>query len=539
MAGAAMTPVEAAERHGEETVRAAARAALWRAGDPRYFLHVGQRDAFAAMLGSPIRRFVLVTGRRWGKSRLMAWICALFIAIRLRHCAGVTTWPAYLRGSWLLRDATRTRAPARVVYAAPTRTMVAEFIDPHFRLLAEQLPEDLRPARSPMGWQWPDGSRVVLGGCEDTRKADRLRGPEADLAVIDEGGFIPILGYVAKSVVGPQLWETRGRMLMPSTPPEGADHEFVDLYAEARSLGATFHARTADAPHITAEALAEAIADAGGEESADWQREGEARIIRDPREAVFPEWPQLVQGEPHPYIAEHPRPEHFIPIVIGDAGYVDLTVVLFGYHDFAADLDVIEDEVVLRHSTSEQIDRAVRAREAALWPDHEVSLRAIDASPQVRADLSSARYQSITPQEPPTPWDVVVGHPGAIADGPAPIYWQPVRKDDLHAAVNALRVRIARGKLRVHTRCQTLVAHLEHARWNRTRTEFARPQAAEHHYDAAAAAVYMCRMIDRAASPYGARRRPEGVAADDWYTVPAREQRIPFTPRMPRPTRTR
>lgn len=528
-----MSPEEVAQRHGPAAVRQAARHALWRAADPRYMLHTGQLDAVSAIASAPARRFVLCTGRRWGKSRCMVWLACVLIALRIMHRAGVSRWPAWLEGTRLLEVATRTTAPARVVYAAPTAGMVAEFVEPHLRLMAEHAPPELRPTPHAGSWRWPDGSRLVVSGCEDRRKADRLRGPEADMGIIDEGGFIPILDYVVRSVVGPQLWETRGQLLLPSTPPESSDHEFVGLLAEAEMLGASYRARTADAPHITPAMLEEAIADAGGADSLDWLREGEAMIVRDPRQAMFPEWPETRPGEPHPFVAEHYRPEHYRPVVVGDHGYVDLCVILFGYYDVSDDLDVIEDELVMSHATSVAIDAAVRRKEAELWPDREPVLRAVDATPQVRADMSNARYQSTRPSgEVLTPWDVIEG-----ADAPTEpevLYWQPVRKDDLHAAVNAARLRIARRRIVVHPRCVTVRSHVEYARWNAQRTALARPDTADHHYDGAAALVYFVRSLDRSTNPVPAvSRRPATVAPEDWYEAPRREHRA-FEPRRRR-----
>lgn len=431
-----------------ELIRAA-RHAAWRAGDLSYLLHDGQREARAVLRQAIARGLdpVLNTGRQWGKSRL-------FSAMAAEHCLEVPG--------------------ARVPYAAPTSKQVDEFITPHWLRMADHAPDERRPVSKDGDWVFPNGSRVVISGCEDRRKADRLRGPRATMAILDEAGFVPIADYVAQSVLGWQLATTGGPLLRSSTPPEQPDHPFVDWVAEAKSKGAYYHATVFDAPHITPEMRAKLIERCGGEDTVAWRREGLAEIIVDPQQVVLPEWGEQC-------IEARPRPAYYLPHVVGDLGYVDLTVVLFGYYDFEAAVDVIEDELVFSHTRSDEIRQAVAEKERALFGKLRVHRRRIDAQPIVRADLSRDLAQDDESQ-----------------------HWQSPRKDDLHAAVNALRVRLSLGKVRVHPRCATTIAHAAFARWNRGRTDFERPAQGGHHYDGAAALVYYARELDRTSNPFPA-----------------------------------
>lgn len=480
----------ARELHGRADAWRAACVGLWRVGDLSYLLHEGQQQCLLRIGdAASTRRFVINVGRRWGKSRLMVVIANWLIVLRILYRRGVSE--AALRAvapGWLVDAALRTKRPARVVYAAPTAGMVAEFIEPHMRLLCDHAPPELRPAYNSISgtWIWPSGDKLVVRGCEDRKKADRLRGAEADMGIVDEGGFIPCLDYVVRSVVGPQLWETRGRMLLPSTPPESPDHPFVELVQEAEAAGAYYHATTASAPHMTPQMLAAAIEDAGGEHTVAWQREGEARIIVDPQQVVVPEW----EGASPVVVAEHERPEHFLPHVVGDLGYVDMTVIAFGYYDFKHGLDVVERELVLRHTTSAKIDAEVAAIEAELWPGLEVHRRHIDAQPITRADMARGGFGA----------DREVGEDGEDGE-----FWQPVRKDEREAAINAMRLRVGRRQLRVDPRCTTIIAHARYGRWNARRTDFERPDGGEHHYDGLAALVYFTRMLDRQTNPFPER----------------------------------
>lgn len=495
-AAPAISVDDAIAQYGEEAVRRSARHALWRAGDLSYLLHAGQLACLERMGATETRRFLLNIGRRWGKSRLMCVVAVWLAVLRILHRSGVDIEASRAPG-WLVRAALRTKRPTRVVYAAPTAGMVAEFIEPHMRLLCDHAPPELCPALNGMTgtWSWPDGDKIVVRGCEDSKKADRLRGSEADMGIVDEGGFIPILDYVVRSVVGPQLWETRGRMLLPSTPPESPDHPFVGLVAEAEAAGAYFHATTADAPHITPQMLASAIEDAGGPDTIAWKREGLAQILVDPQQTVLPEFSEHADV----IVQEHERPEHFQPHVIGDAGFTDLDVLAFGYYDFKADIDVIEDEVVLQHARSDLLDAKVAAKERELWDGMKVHRRRIDAMPKVRADMSREEWQAEDPE-----------------DGVR--HWNPVSRDGgermgrMRASANAARVRVQRGRVRVHPRCATIIAHAKYARWAPNRRDFVRPDDGSHHYDGCAAFLYFLRDLDRASNPYP--KLPPGVTRD-------------------------
>jgi hypothetical protein len=456
--------------HSEQDLSTIAKHSYWREGDLGYLLHPGQLAA-RAMIREAITRGVdplLNTARQWGKSRLLC-------AIAAEHCLSVPG--------------------ARVPYAAPTSKQVDEFITPHWERMRADAPPELKPERKGDDWHFPNGSRVVISGCEDIKKADRLRGPRATMAIFDEMGFVPIAEYVARSVLGWQLATTGGVLLQSSTPPEQPDHPFVDYVARAQAARAYYHATVYDAPHITDAMRAILIERCGGVDTVAFMREGLAEILVDPQQVLLPEWADDV------HVREWPRPDYYLPHVVGDLGYVDLTVVLFGLYDFERHVDVIEDELVVSHSRSDEIRAAVAKREAELWGERRVHRRRMDAPPIVRADLSREH----DPEDPDQ-------------------HWAAPRKDDLHAAVNALRVRLSPqpAKLVVHPRCLTTIAHARFARWNRQRTDFERPAGGGHHYDGAAALVYFHRELDRATNPFPIYA--PGVTASSHHLRPVRTQ---------------
>lgn len=505
---------EARRLLGPEAAQRAARHALWRRGDLTYLLHKGrdpddpvvrryvperirartrrgQIDAHRAIARARAEgadTFVVKTGRQYGKS-------LYFVVESATMC---------------VRSIIDKTEPTRIPYAAPSGKQVDEFITPHFRLLQQHAPPELRPEyESKSGsWVFPNGSRIVVAGCEDQAKAERLRGPRAHMAIVDEAGFIPIVDYVIESVLGWQLATTGGLMLVSSTPPVSLDHPFVALWETAKALGWAFESTTPEAPHMTPELIDKAIRRCGGEHTVAWKREGLGELISDPDKTVLPEF-----SEHHDLVVrEWPRPEYFLPHVIGDGGFEDLSVYAFGYYDFKEDIDVIEDEVVMRRARSDQIDAKIAAKERELWGDMKVHRRRVDAPAQVRADMSREEWQSQADSD----------------EERDARHWQPVTKPtakrigSMQSGANHARVRIQDGRVAVHPRCKTIIAHAQSARWNRQRDSFERVKDSQgdplHHYDGAATLIYFIRDLDHR-NPYPAI--PPGVTADDHFIPPA------------------
>lgn len=441
------TPAQLAQLRadlGPEGYRRTMAAACWRAGNLSYSLNAPQLELRTLWYAQSARRIVAKWARRVGKTRT---------------CSALA-FESALRGP-----------NRRILYAAQTQSAVREFVTPHFLGLAADAPDDMRPDLVANEMRFRNGSRIVLQGCEDQVKADRLRGPAAHDAFIDEGGFIPILDYVIKSVVRPQLSTTKGRMLLASSPPEAPDHAFEAFAIEAEAKGAFMRRDVYDAPHLTSEEIAEWRADVGGEDSIAWMREGLAMSVTDPTRAVLPEFSQHEKA----CVQEVEAPTHFHPLIVGDLGYVDMTVIAFGWHDFERDVLVVADELALRRPTSDVVQREAAKVAQRLWGDRKPLIRKLDGPPITVADI--ARLES-----------------AELEDG-SPERWRTVFNGDLGAAVNALRLQIKRGRIVLHPRCRTLIAHARSARWNAARTSFERIQTDEgqHHYDGAAALVYFAR----------------------------------------------
>lgn len=456
-----MTEEELIALRGEAAVSVAAQHALWRVGNLTWLLDAGQLEARAMLLSGRARRYVLAWARRRGKTWFaVEWAFEVCLAI----------------------------AGARVPYAAPTGKMVEDFVVPIAVLFANTAPRDIRPEVIAGEIRFHNGSFIPMEGCEDRKKADRLRGSTAQAGVVDEGGFIPILDYVVKDVLLPQTLTTDGILLLSSSPPTTPAHPFTTFASEAERRNAYMHLDVYSNPRLTPRQIAEYCEEAGGPRSATWLREGLALFVTDPKKAIVPEFSQQgVDGvlNEAAIVQIVPRPTHFDAYVVGDLGYVDLTVILFAYWHFELALIVVEDELVLERATSATIQQGVTTLEHQLWgpgPDGRPlarnTSRVIDAPPITRADMSSLQPDAQTAHD-----------------------WDPARKVDKAAGVNALRLDVQRRVLRIHPRCRTLIAHLRHGTWNERRTDFARSEGLGHN-DGVAAATYLSRAVDRNLNPF-------------------------------------
>jgi hypothetical protein len=427
--------------------RAAIVGELWRRGTLRKVggLHSDQQLIHAQYSSTLGRVFVLCCSRRWGKSML----CCLLAL----ECALST-------------------AGAQVRYAAPTGKMARRIVVPHMRKLLAQCPADLRPrfAAQDLTWTFPNGSEIVLAGC-DNGNAENLRGTSMNLGIVDEGGFIDDLDYVITSILLPQTMTTGGRIFIASSPARTPTHAFTTICLRAEAEGRYAHRTIHDAPHITPALIAEFMAECGGEDTTDWLREYLAQTVVDESIAVLPEFtPNAVS-----IVQERERPPFFHCLVSIDGGFEDLAFALFGYHDFGEDVLYVEDERVWHRQNSGTVSTDIKAAEAGLWGTKRPEFRVFDADATVRNDMNTMHDLSC----------------------------RLPRKDDKFAQVNALRVALKTGRIRIHPRCKALIAHCKGAIWNKGRTSFERADGFGH-YDGVDALVYMWRHTDRQANPYPA-----------------------------------
>lgn len=416
------------------------------------------------------RRFVFMCGRRWGKTRF-------FVTDAFEFCL---------------------RNPGAVIpYAALTLESAKAFVIPEATRLIGFAPEDDKPEIVDGDVRFKNGSVLVIKGAETELAANRLRGGAAQRAYCDEAGFNPQLVYVIESVLSWTMTTTDGTLLIGSSPPLTPAHPFAKRYVSAAGLNGTLVRRkSADAPHIKPAVLAKMCEDMGGPLSIEWRREGECELLTDERRALCPEFSikehQLACAPPTD--AGWPVPMHRDWYASSDLGFADGSASLLGWWDFLGDRLVIEDERIQSQPTSDVVHGSVAEMERLHVPEgQQVVSRVADAALITIADMSKLLPKTVE-------------EPGR---------WRLAQKDDLHAAVNAVRVHVKQHKILVHPRCKVLRNHMEFGIWNKSRTAFERLKDGEEsddglkHFDAFAALVYIDRSIQRTKNPFPAAGRPD------------------------------
>lgn len=420
-------------------------AHLWSVGDLSLLLSKGQQRFSSAYAESDSIKFVVCCSRRYGKSY---WLCAEALS---KACA---TPGAQLR------------------YAAPTAKMVKSIVVPHMRNLLASCPADMRPQyRSQDGlWLFPNGSEIHVAGC-DNGGADRLRGTSTDLALIDEAGFISDLDYLVQDILMPQTITTDGRIILASTPPRSASHDFRRYAVEAQAGGYYVHRSILDAPsevpHITPAKIELYKKESGGGGTTKWRREYLAQFVTDSSYAVVPEFQDFMDQIVLP-VEPDATLDKYVSV---DVGFQDLTFAVFAQYNWAEGVVEVVGEEVMSNANSMEVDTAIAAKEAELWGDSPVHKRFADATEMTLADLS---YRGRRYTLPP--------------------------KHQKEKAVNNLRTQTELLGYKVDPSCQSLVSHLQNATWNASRTSFER--SGQHgHFDGVDAMIYLMRCVDKQKKP--------------------------------------
>lgn len=377
------------------------------------------------------RRAVLLIARRVGKSHLD-------VAIGDSVC--------------------RSKPKAQVKHTASTERNVKTFLLPIFDKILAMCPKDLRPIwkASESAFIYPNGSTYTLVGCEDRQKADRLRGPDCDLAIIDEAGFIPVLSYIVDSILMPQLMTCNGHALLSSSAPESTTHDFVNYIYEAAQHNALIKKTIHDATHISPQVIEEYCAEFGGALATVWRREFLCEIVTDESRSVVPEFASaekdVVQLWPF-------RLEPCDRYTVGDLGFQDMSVIGYGFADWVRDKKVLQRERALSRANLGDVARHILDDERALWGDKKPKLRVLDASPQVLATLATEFGLSAVP---------------------------PLKRDT-GASIVRLRDSIRDRAIVLDPSMKVTIAHMKGAIWNTAGTSYERYKGTQttpgHHFD--------------------------------------------------------
>jgi len=425
----------------------------WRKGLLSWKLHAAQKEVYNSIKESKKKIVVVGCARRFGKSYML-------LCYAIEEC---------LKTPYIV-----------IKFLAPTAKDIKSVIAQNMREILKDCPKELMPKFNlhSMTYQFPNGSEIQLAGT-DNGNADKVRGSEAALCIVDEAGFCDDLNYVVNNVLIPTTAKSRGKVVLISTPSRSPDHPFMDYFRTAEATGDLVKKTIYDNPMIDEEerkVLAEAV---GGFESVSFRREFLVEDIVSEQDAVVPEFTTEKRAE---IVKDIPAPPFFDSYVSMDIGGRDFTVVLFAYYDFLKATVVVEDELVFKGKIlTDDIANGIKEKEAKLWTTRAgelkpVHLRVSDNNNVILLNDLSYKHQ---------------------------INFVPTLKDNVDAALNHARQLIKSNRIVINPRCSTLISHLKGAIWKKSGKEFAR-SADFGHYDALSAFIYLCRNVDFTKNPYPA-----------------------------------
>lgn len=431
---------------------------LWQKGILKWKLHSVQKVIYDTFYSSVDNITTLLIARQSGKSYLM---CVLAIETCLRN------------------------PNTMVKYVCPKQRMVKNILKPIMRQILEDCPPEIKPEYKEADkiYVFPNGSEIQMAG-SDNGNYDNIRGGKCTLWIVDEAGFCNDLNTVVYSVLDPTTLTTKGRGIMASTPdPDEPEHDFVKKFVEPAEYEGKLHKYTLkDNQLIDDEEKAKIVARyPGGESNPRFRAEYLCEVVRDGKNTVIPEFTDDIAKEII-------RDDYVIPsyrdcYVAMDVGVRDLTVVLFAYYDFLNGNVIIEDEYVVNGSnmTTEIVANKIREKEKSLWGNpgqddyKEPYIRVADNSNLILIN------------------DLNILHNIRIL---------PTQKDNKEAAVNLVRMKIGSKNIIINPKCKTLIYHVKHATWDKSRASFSRTSADGSHFDAVDALIYLIRNIIFSKNPY-------------------------------------
>lgn len=374
------------------------------------------------------------------------------------------------------------------------------------RQFLKDIEDDLPPE-----WnvRFVDGAVRFANGSEfapfgtDNNQYRRRRGRNADIVILSEAGFYANLADV-EQVYTPQLQTTGGVGIYESSPAPNPMHEFSRRCDAAAAVGRYVRDTFWSNPRIDHEAVIRGEMERLGltrEQllaSTAFRREYLAERVTEETRAALPAWTDEAMAE---LVGEWQRPKHFDGYVSLDPGKTgDPHATLFGFHDFARNAIVIEDEIELRSAVTHIGAWALelKAKETALWGVNrwDGTLSGATHEHLKRHNLDELFLRTHSATAPRQPWlrvgddDARVTVDMALQHGVAVL---PSEKHDKALWVDTVNQLIRERRLFVHRRCVRLLEQMRSTLWNITRSRWERTD--KDHGDLVDCLVYMCRAV--------------------------------------------
>jgi phage terminase large subunit len=457
--------------------RADIAAAFWSRGALEYKMHTVQKEMYEKYLNAePNSTSVWLLARQSGKSYCLA-IIALMTAIK--NPKGIIK---------MLTD---------------TKVHMEDVLIPIFEELLEDCPEEFKPTYNKQRFRYTftNGAQIQFAG-SDSGHAERLRGQKSILVMVDEAGFCTNLRKIVQEILIPTTTHTGGKLILSSTPPESADHDF-NSYVESSEIENSLTKKTVfDNPLLSQDQIEKIIKRyPGGTNDDSFRREYLCEMVKDASKSVFPEVSDLLLTE---IVREFPKPSHYDCYVGMDVGFKDLTVVLFGYYDFRSHKIIVEDEIVKKGE-----DLRLKDFTSEIWKKEEQLWTNIYTAEKQDPKMRVSDIEPIVTQE-------IYNH------SEKRLYFTPVKKEPGFKAplINRIRMMLVNKEIVIHPRCKTFISHLKNGRWaNGNKDEFARSPGMGH-YDALDAFIYMVKVMDLNHNPYPVGSRGQNFFIKDPSKLP-------------------
>lgn len=437
----------------ETPSKSEAREFYWRNGIvAAFYLRPSQLEVYEFISNN--HRPFIEAARRWGKTTtVLAYVFEFLLRNPGAICRIALPWKDQARKVWL----------------------------PEIEKMQLDCPEEIRFKYHTMDSVCvaPNGSLIYLVGTNEDRGRS-ARGTATALAICDEVGFWSY-PEVIQEVLAPQLRTTKGKLILCSTPPNDLGHWWYEekkiSIAQKRCIQKTIYDDESlfDGSRncLDQKTFEQIVKDCGGLTSPTFLREYLCEPVSDPQKLVIPEYNETIH-----VVSSYPTPEYFDSYVGCDLGLNDFTALLFGFYDFTHDTIVIQDEMVVSGWNSKQITDRAKQIELTLWGNKPPYLRYSDNELQQLHDMNTLfGYQMI-----------------------------PTRKDDKLSAINQLRDRFAKGKIKILEKCEVTRFQLKVGLWNDQRTNYLRSHSSSSsstgHLDAIDALIYLNRNIDIRKNPY-------------------------------------
>lgn len=409
---------------------------MFRRGNISFFLHPEQKKLLDWVDAKYREMSVICISRQFGKTTML-------LAYAFAYCI--------------------THARSHVLFIAPHKRQLEDYILPNLNFVFSFLPDDLVPVQRGLKWTFPNGAVFRLDGVSIGRGA-RMRGAAVDLVVMDECRDMYDMQEMIESAISPMFTTTAGRrsgagrLIMISTPPTSPLHEFTEKYIREAIAGDYFYSATyKQNPLLSTKRLRYLMEQLhpGGEKNATFRREYMADWTQaDLEKLVVKEWDENKNDDFFVHYKGPPNPVR--PYVGMDYGWGDPCGLLVGYYDYIEGCLIIEDEWFERGKNTEEVGFQLLAMERkmlAYLPGAVETIRIMDVDPSMMSSL----WKSFG------------------------LRFEPAFKvPSIVAMMNKLRIAFVQGKIRIRGTCPQLRFQLKAGVYNESGNDYLRTARGGH-----------------------------------------------------------